>query len=391
MYKNFENKKLINTRISTNSKKWSRYTNETIPFWIADMDFKSPEFLVKDIIERAKKNYFGYTDIPKELKDNIYEWYKITKHVEINKEDIIFSTSVLNSYETILDAFLEKNDKILFFTPIYTQLMNIATKNYNLVEYDMEEYPYTIDFDLLEKKLDELEEIKSIILCNPHNPIGKLWTETELLKLTSICRERNILLISDEIHSDLIYENEVFISLCCFMEEYDDKMFVLSSPGKTFNVSGFKAAYIISSSKSTNYVRSKIKEKRYNEIDIFSLVAMNSLYKNRDLSLEWLNNINGKIENNYKIVKNYLKESNRVYIPEVQSTYLIWIKIENSSCKNSEEMRKILIEKYSIDLHEGTIFGSSGKYYLRMNIACPKNILIIGLKRLKLALDNNDI
>lgn len=391
MYDDIDDGDLISTRISTDSKKWSRYTNETIPFRIADMDFKSPDFLVNEIIERAHKNYFGYTDIPKDLQKNICNWYIRTKNVTIYENNIIISTSVLDSYETLLDLFLDNGDEILFFTPVYTQLMKIARKKYSLAFYDLGDYPYNIDLRNLEKKINERSRIKAIVLCNPHNPIGKIWSSEELSAISNICRRNNILLISDEIHSDLIYSGEKFVSLCSFIRKNDKKMFVLNSPGKTFNISGFKISYIISSSSDSEKVRKAIKEKRLSDIDVISLVAANSLYKNIDLSLQWLKKTMLLIQDNYKFAMDFFKDNKRVYIPEMQATYLLWIKVIGSTCFDSEEMRKTLIQKYGIDLHEGTIFGDSGREYLRMNIACPKKILEEGLNKLKLAIDNYDI
>lgn len=383
--------KLIDTRIKTNSKKWSRYNNETIPFWIADMDFKSPEFLVADIINRAKENYFGYTDPPKDLRENIVNWYKNFKKSIINGENIVFSTSVLNSYETILDSYLDKNDEILFFTPIYAQLMKIAGRNYNVIQFDLEEFTNEVNFKKLYNQIDSLKSLKAIVLCNPQNPIGKIWKAWELEKIVSLCREKNILLISDEIHSDIIYNGYEYKTLFNFVKKDDKKMFVLNSPGKSFNVSGLKASYIISCQNDVDFITSKIKERRYNEIDIFSLVAMNSLYKNIEKSISWLQKTNYMIETNYNLLKKYLNKNKRVEISKAESTYLIWIKINESYCKDSNEIREKLIKLYKIDLHEGTIFGNVGKYYLRMNIACPEKILVTGLERLLCALNNKDI
>ena len=312
--------KLIDTRIKTNSKKWSRYNNETIPFWIADMDFKSPEFLVADIINRAKENYFGYTDPPKDLRENIVNWYKNFKKSIINGENIVFSTSVLNSYETILDSYLDKNDEILFFTPIYAQLMKIAGRNYNVIQFDLEEFTNEVNFKKLYNQIDSLKSLKAIVLCNPQNPIGKIWKSWELEKIVSLCREKNILLISDEIHSDIIYNGYEYKTLFNFVKKDDKKMFVLNSPGKSFNVSGLKASYIISCQNDVDFITSKIKERRYNEIDIFSLVAMNSLYKNIEKSISWLQKTNYMIETNYNLLKKYLNKNKRVEISKAEST-----------------------------------------------------------------------
>ena len=390
MYKNLICSKLIKTRIDTNSKKWSRYKDDIIPFWIADMDIESPDFLIEDLIKRANKNYFGYTDIDEKLNLHIVNWNKKVKNLEISQDNIIFSTSVLNSYEAILDAYLKFGDSIILFTPVYTQLLKIAKRNYNVVEYKLTEYSFNFDIKELENTINKTANTKCIVLCNPHNPGGKLWKYKEILEIAKLCKKYDLILISDEIHSDLVYKDEEFIPALRVLKEIDINIFSLNSIGKTFNVSGLKASYIITNDRNVEYIRTIIKDRRYHDIDIFSITAMYSLYENFDKSLDWLKSTMDIIKKNYNFVKENL-DNDKFTVSNNQSTYLIWIKVNNPTCNDSLEMRNILIEKYKIDLHEGSIFGALGRNYLRMNIACPIELLAIGVKSLNKASENKDI
>ncbi|GBD67844.1 hypothetical protein TEHN7118_0650 [Tetragenococcus halophilus subsp. halophilus] len=387
--------KLRKTRVATSSKKWGRYkSSEILPLWIADMDIKSPEFLEKSFIQRAKQNYFGYTDISEKIKLGIIEWYKYKFVNLLQKDDILFCNSVLHGYSIILQTCLPKNGSIIVFTPLYPPLMKIAEDlGIEVIEIPIvKEENYRIDFKLLEKTIKENSEISAITLCNPHNPIGKVWSEEVLSQIINLTKKYTLLLISDEIHSDLILDGNRFYSILDTSFSYKNKMVVLHSPAKTFNVAGLKASFMITRDQSLQKkLVEGLKKNFASELDIFSITMMEAIYTNIKDSYSYINSIIQRIEQNYRYLETALKKQSRCEIVKSQASFLVWIKVKDSACNNSNEIREVLREKYAMDIHEGTIFRGEGKNYIRMNIGCPKELLERAISQFITALENEAI
>ncbi|EMF0354528.1 aminotransferase class I/II-fold pyridoxal phosphate-dependent enzyme [Enterococcus faecium] len=386
---------LIKIRKQTYSKKWGRYgKKDVLPFWIADMDFETPDFLVKHLIDRANANYFGYTDIPEQIQQKICNWYKKRYDCDIKNGDIVLSTSVLHSYRVILESCLTTNGKIMMFTPIYPPLINIAKKsNVDVIEVPLEckDNNYKIDVKRVRQILNKVPEIEAIVFCNPHNPVGRVWHTKEINSVKEIVQEKNLYLISDEIHGDIIFRKHTFNSVL-YNCEPSDKIIVLSSPAKTFNVAGIKGSYAITKNP---IIKKKLEESfkinGLSDLDLFAIETLSCLYGNFEESLKWLENLIEILEENYNFLEKIFKNNDRVELIKLEGSYLAWIKIRDSSCKNSEEMRKILRENYYVDVHEGTIFKENNGNFIRVNFACPLEILKEGMVRLTRAMKEKAI
>lgn len=388
-------KALVEARKPTYSKKWSRYgTKDILPFWIADMDFKSPDFLAEHLNARAKMNYFGYTDIPQQVNQGISSWYKQQYGCEVKETEILFSTSVLHSYRVTLETCINAGGKIMLFTPIYPPLMTIAKKcGIEVIEVPLSksESGYQIDFERAKQILNEDQKVESIVLCNPHNPVGRVWNSQEINEIKMLAKAKNLYLISDEIHGDLVFKNYTFNSVLhtCDTEE---KVIVLSSPAKTFNVAGIKASHVIvKNSEIRNRLAPAFKANGLNDLDIFAIETLDCLYGNYEKAFVWLNNLIEVLEDNYHYLEKTFAVMERVELAKSEGSYLAWLKIVNSPCNDSYEIRTVLKEKYGVDVHEGTIFKENDGNYIRINFGCPIAALKKGMARLTKAIEENEI
>ena len=388
-------KTVAEIRKETYSKKWSRYgEKEILPFWIADMDFKSPEFLSKCLLSRVHKNYFGYTDIPKEVNHRICEWYKKRYDCVVKPEEILFSTSVLHSYRVILETCLSTGGKIVVLTPSYPPLITIAENiGVEVVEIPLlhVDNSHQIDFNEVRKVLSEDPKIEALVLCNPHNPVGRVWNNAEIERVKELVQARDLYLISDEIHGDLVFSDYSFNSVLK-TDKAVEKLIVLSSPAKTFNVAGIKASYIIIiNQKIKTRLAERFKINGLNDLDIFAIETLNGLYGNFEDALLWLKNLINVLEENYHYLEGFFSDLERAELIKSEGSYLAWIKIIDSPCVDSNEIRIVLKERYGIDVHEGTIFKEGDGQYIRINFGCPLEFLIKGMERFAEAITDKAI
>lgn len=388
-------KAIAEIRKQTYSKKWSRYgTKDILPFWIADMDFKSPPFLAEHLITRVQADYFGYTDIPKEINEGISRWYKDHYNCKVDETDILFSTSVLHSYRVILETLITTEGKILLFTPIYPPLMTIAkTSGIEVIEIPLlkRDGNYQIDIERTRQIVMDDPKIEAIVLCNPHNPVGRVWNEQELEEIKQLVRLKKLYLISDEIHGDLIFKGHTFHSVLrnCRPKE---KVIVLSSPAKTFNVAGIKASYAITRNiEIKERMEAAFKLKGLNDLDLFAIELLKTLYGNPNQALAWIDELIKILEENYRYLEHFIAGIDRIELIKSEGSYLAWLRIIDSPCRDSNEIRKVLKNQFGVDVHEGTIFKENDGNYIRINFGCPLAILEVGMTRIVRALEEKKI
>lgn len=388
-------KAIAEIRKQTYSKKWSRYgTKDILPFWIADMDFKSPSFLAEHLITRVQADYFGYTDIPKEINEGISRWYEEHYNCKVDETDILFSTSVLHSYRVILETLITTEGKILLFTPIYPPLMTIAkTSGIEVIEIPLlkREGNYQIDIERTRQRVMDDPKIEAIVLCNPHNPVGRVWNEQELEEIKQLVRLKKLYLISDEIHGDLIFKGHTFHSVLrnCRPKE---KVIVLSSPAKTFNVAGIKASYAITrNTEIKERMEAAFKLKGLNDLDLFAIELLKTLYGNPNQALAWIDELVKILEENYRYLEHFIAGIDRIELIKSEGSYLAWLRIIDSPCRDSNEIRKVLKNQFGVDVHEGTIFKENDGNYIRINFGCPLAILEVGMTRIVRALEEKKI
>ncbi len=365
-------------RKNTNCVKYDglkRYFNieDAKPMWVADMDFKTPNFILEDIKKVLDYNILGYPEVSQEVYSSIISWYeKRHKISNINKNEILLTTGVLTALSACIEALSQENDEVIIQTPVYYPFFScVKNNNRKLIINQLinEQDYYKIDFKDLEEKITP--NTKLLILCSPHNPVGRVWDKQELLKLCKICFKHNIIIISDEIHSDLVFKP--FTSLLHLDEKYINNCVVLNSPSKTFNIAGLHSSYIIVKNKLIkNRLSEVIKKREISSLNLFGLQAIISSYTKGE---EWLNMLLFYLNENINIVNQSLNNKcNNITFKIPEATYLLWLnftKVEDSH----KNIFSRLLNKSKLALNDGSTFGKEGEFYFRLNIALSKSEL----------------
>jgi cysteine-S-conjugate beta-lyase len=371
-------------RKNTNCAKWDgleKYFGykDLNPLWVADMDFKTPDFINNEIIKAAQNASYGYSVESDGLFQSIISWQKNQHNWKIDKEDIFMINGVVPAYSACIEAFSNEGDEVIVQTPIYPPLYKcITANNRKLIINKLKNNNgyYTMDLEDLESKITPRTKI--LALCSPHNPVGRVWDKEELEKLANICIKNDIIIVSDEIHSDITFKK--FIPLASISEKIAQKTITLNSAGKTFNIAGLNCAYAISKNSFILDRFKKIAHKReIHSINFFGYVSTKAAYENGALFVKELKNY---IMENIIFTKNYLKEHNMnidFHIPE--ATYLLWLDFSKIDLPH-EEIKEHLLTKVKIALNDGVSFGSDGNKYFRLNCALSKNALNTALNQL---------
>ena len=350
------------------------------PLWVADMDFKTPKFINDAIVEATQKSVYGYSIDTPELYTSIINWQKNEHSWEINKEDIYMINGVVPAYSACIEAFSEENDEVIVQTPIYPPLFKCVTANnrkvvVNELKKDENGY-YSMDLEDLERKITP--KTKILALCSPHNPVGRVWSKEELEKLSLICIKHNIIIVSDEIHSDITFKK--FTPLASISQEIANQTITLNSAGKTFNIAGLNCGYAISKNRDLLDKFKKIAQKReINSINFFGYIATKAAYEN---GAEFVKELKKYLLSNIEFTKNYF-EKNDIKIDFVtpEATYLLWLDFKQLNLSHNE-IKTILLTKSKIALNDGISFGSNGNKYFRLNLALSEKALEIALEQL---------
>ena len=386
-------------RRGTDSIKWNvngmlgmaEYADEeSIPMWVADMDFKVPNFLIEKMEERTKEGVYGYNIPSENYYKGILYWQKNRNNWDIKKDWIVTNTGVVSAICYSIKAFTEEGDGVVIQNPVYPPFKRAIEVNNrkivnNKLKFDGKKY--TIDFKDLEEKLKDPKN-KMMILCNPHNPVGRVWKKEELEKIVELCLKYSITIISDEIHSDLALFNNAFTSLGTVNEKILDQLVVCTSISKTFNCAALKIA-------NTIIPNNVMKIKFLNEMErnwdkptanMYGAVAIESTYT-KDGEI-WLEELKKYLEKNYIYMKNFIEENfKNLKCIELEGTYLGWLDLREMNLEYKEIKRKIEREA-KIVIDGGEIFGEEGEGFVRINFACHENVLKEALNRLKSTFPN---
>jgi cystathionine beta-lyase len=375
-------------RENTNSVKydlreWYFGKKDVIPMWVADMDFATPECIRNAVKKRAEHPIYGYSIKPDSYFKSIINWMKESHQWDVKQNEISFSPGVVPGFTLAILAYSNPGDKIVVQPPVYFPFFIAVEKNgrellhNQLIEKD--NY-YTIDFADLEKKLSD-PKTKILLTSNPHNPVGRVWNKEELKKMLALCEKYNVLLLSDEIHSDLIFESHKHIPAAIISKTAKKSVITLMAPSKTFNMAGLSTSFLI--------IQDKVLKKKYEEIldayhlglgNIFGNISLEAAYNE---GRPWLNDLMKYLEKNTQLVYSFLQ----TYIPEItfakpEATYLLWL-----NCKalnmDDDALGKFFIEEASLGFNKGSIFGLGGEGFMRMNIACPTSTVEKALYQLK--------
>ena len=380
-------------RSQSDSVKWG--INQTyfgkedvLPMWVADMDFRSPEPVVRALVERAEHGIFGYAHRTKSNGDAVVEWLKKRHGWETKPEWQLLTPGVVPAINLALLAFTQPGDKVIIQPPVYHPFYHVLEHNgrqvveNNLIE---ENGYYRMDFDLLAKQLAE-PRVRLLILCSPHNPVGRVWTREELTRLGELCLAHNVLVISDEIHSDLVFSWAKFVPLAALSPEIAQNTVTFFAPSKTFNLAGNHTAVAL--------IPNKALFTRYSQVienigvgggTIFGMLGLETAYR---FGEEWLDQLLVYLAGNMNFLVEYIDQ----WIPEIkvwrpEGTYLVWLDCRALGMTPAE-LRKFFIEQAGLGLNDGYVFGPLGAGFMRLNAGCPRATLAKGLEQLKKAVEN---
>ncbi len=370
-------------RHDTNSLKWDLFDDD-LPMWVADMDFKVAPAIQDAILKRAKHPVFGYTVVPDELFEAYINWWKSRYNLEMSRDDMAYSMGVMPSISSMIRCLSDENDEILIQTPVYHVFFYvIEDNNRKVIENELiyENGEYKIDFDDLDEKLSK---VKMMILCNPHNPVGKIWSKEDLDRILELCKKNDVILVSDEIHCDLT-DPELKYNPCAA----DDNVIRCLSPSKSFNVAGFQSSIVhTTNSELLDKLKAQMHIDNSDSCNAFAASVVIAAYNGSE---EWLEELRQVLYENKQAVKKYLDEELPIVkLVECDATYLLWIDCSALGV-HSEVLCEFLRTNQGLFLSPGHQFGENGKDFLRMNIACPRELLLDGLARLKagiIALNN---
>ena len=358
-------------------------TSKVIPMWIADMDFRTAQPIIDAAKKKAEEGIWGYTSRPDSYYDALCGWQKRHNGWEFDRGLLSFAVGVVPALSSMVEIFTEPGDKVLIQTPVYSEFYDVTESwGRQVIEAPFKEKDgvWSIDWEDFEKKAGEA---KIFLLCSPHNPLGIVWTREELTRMCEICIRNHVLIVSDEIHSDLIFHGKKHIPTATLSPDIASHVIACTSGTKTFNLAGIQAAAIIFPNQELKAVYDKF----WVNLDIhrnnsFSSVIMETAFNEGE---EWLEQLLEYISGNFDFIHEYCKE----HIPQIKpnlpdATYLVWLDCRDLGMTN-EELREFMIHKAGLGLNEGWAFGRSLSGYMRLNAACPRSVIEKALKQLETA------
>jgi cystathionine beta-lyase len=377
-------------RYQTASLKWDEAdrlfgSSGILPMWVADMDFRVPRPVIEAIKRRAEHGIFGYTTRPASYYDAVIGWMKRRHNWEIRKEWICHSPGVVPALSMMVQAFTQPGEKILIQPPVYYPFATVVTNNGRELVYNRlieDGGTYRMDFMDLERKLSD--GVKMLILCSPHNPVGRVWSKEELEQLGRLCLEYGVLVVSDEIHADLVYSGHRHIPFAVLSEELAQNSVICTAPSKTFNLAGLQTSNIIIPNETLRKTFTRIIDRNVLGLtNTFGVVATESAYREGD---EWLDECLAYLEDNLAFLIRFVDSRiPTIKVIKPEGTYLVWLDCRSLGLEG-KELKHLLRKKAKVALDDGSIFGPGGEGFVRINIACSRSVLEEGLHRIEQAL-----
>lgn len=380
----------IINRKGTDSVKWDLAKDEQVlPMWVADTDFKTAPEITEAILHKVSQGVFGYSLLPDDFFDAIINWWIDTHHFVIRKEWILPGPGMIPTLSAILRTFVKADENIIIQPPVYNHFYHLLENcDFGMVENNLicQNGTYQMDFDDLDLKASD-PNTSLLLLCNPHNPVGRVWKRSELDRIAEICSKHNVMVVSDEIHADLIFEGHTHIPFAAVAGNYEIQTVTCGSSCKTFNLAGLTISYIISQNKETlNKIHRTFEIQETSYPNPMAATALIAAYRN---GKEWMEQLKYYLQDNY----NYLLEFCTQHLPEIkiiplEATYLVWLDCRALD-KNSEDLSQILLSEERLWINPGTMYGKAGEGFIRINIACPRKLLTDGLIKLKNGIQRN--
>ncbi|GMA09287.1 cysteine desulfhydrase [Tetragenococcus halophilus subsp. flandriensis] len=376
-------------RKKTQSVKWDTIEanykqKDLLPMWVADMDFKAPE-----AVQKAFKNYldqgvFGYSIVPDSLYEAIINWQKNRHNFTIKKEEILLNSGVVPSLALSVQAYTKPGEAVLIHDPVYPPFAQVVEDNdRKLIRSKLNtDDKFTMNLDEMEKLIQK-ENIRLFILCNPHNPGGRVWSKEELQAVGNLCKKYNVIVVSDEIHQDIVYQPETFTTFQNADSSFKDFSIVLTAATKTFNLAGIKNSMVFIKNAELFQAFQKIQQKNHqNDINTFGIIGTQAAYEG---GKEWLDELLVYLKENINITYNFFQnELPNVKVSKPESTYLMWLDF-SAYHLTDKQLEEKFINEAKVVLNPGISYGQEGSQHMRINLACPRATLKEGLRRIAAA------
>lgn len=373
-------------RRDTDSYKWdSAPEADIIPLWVADMDFETFPAITEALQRRVAHGIFGYTRVPEAYYEAVCRWFKKRHGWHINREDIIYTSGVVPAVSAVIKALTLPGDQVIVQGPVYNCFFSSIRNNgcemvSNSLIYNKEELRYEIDFDDLERKLAH-ERARLMLLCNPHNPGGRVWTRDELTRVAELCRKYGVRVVSDEIHCELtLYDNE-YVPFGSLPDELSRDSITCCSPSKAFNTAGLQIANIVCrDAEVRNRIDRAININEVCDVNPFGVIALQAAYS--DEGYEWLTQLRKYISANYDLLlERFARELPKCKVMRMEGTYLAWIDCSELHIP-SDEIEKMLMHENKVWVNAGSMYGAEGAAFIRINMACTSELLNEGITRI---------
>lgn len=368
-------------RRATNSYKWDSATEGVLPMWVADMDFRTAPAIIDALQKRVAHGIFGYTRVPDAYYDAVTSWFSRRHGWDIDREWIIYTSGVVPAVSAVIKALTVPGDKVIVQTPVYNCFFSsIRNNGCEIVSNPLRRTAdtYEMDFAALERCAAD-PRAKVMLLCNPHNPAGRVWTPDELTRLGNICLRNGVTVVSDEIHCELVYQGVKYTPFASLSDAFLHRSVTCVSPSKAFNIAGLQIANIVA---FDNDMRSRI-DKAINinevcDVNPFGVAATIAAYNEGE---EWLNQLVDYLHGNYEAMAEFCRrELSEFPITRLEGTYLVWMDCSSLGMP-SDALEHALLEDARLWLNAGTMYGAEGEGYMRWNIACPRSVMLDGLNR----------
>ena len=377
MERNFD--EIIN-RMHTNSVKYdliqeNNKPEDVIPMWVADMDFKVPVAVEEAVTKVAQHGIYGYSSCPDSYYEAVIEWFHTRFGTKIQKEWIVTTPGVVTAIGMAIRAFTNEKDGVMIQRPVYYPFgIMIERNNRKIVNCPLQlnGQSYEMDFELMDSLMSQ-ERVKMFILCNPHNPVGKVWRKEDLEKVVEICKKHQVLIVSDEIHCDFVYSGFQHQMLLKVAPEYQDQIITCTAPSKTFNLAGMQTSniFIPDASKRVKFVE-EMDKVSVGMVSPMGMAACEAAYRHGS---QWLEELKSYLEGNRKFIEDFLmKEIPEVSLLPLEGTYLVWFDFRKLGLTN-DELETMVVEEMKLWFDGGIMFGEEGIGFQRMNIACPRSVI----------------
>lgn len=379
-------------RRGTDSYKWdSAPETDIIPLWVADMDFETFPCITEALQRRVAHGIFGYTRVPEAYYEAVCNWFGKRHGWHINREDIIYTSGVVPAVSAVIKALTLPGDQVIVQGPVYNCFFSSIRNNgcemvSNSLIYNKEELRYEIDFDDLERKLKH-ERARLMLLCNPHNPGGRVWTRDELTRVAELCRKYGVRVVSDEIHCELtLYDNE-YVPFGSLPDELSRDSITCCSPSKAFNTAGLQIANIVCrDAEVRNRIDRAININEVCDVNPFGVIALQAAYS--DEGYEWLTQLRAYISSNYDLLRErFARELPKCKVMRMEGTYLAWIDCSELHI-SSDEIEEMLMHENKVWVNAGSMYGTEGAAFIRINMACTSELLNEGITRIVNGLGN---